>query len=278
MRNIPSPHVLLNSGFEMPQLGFGLFRIAADDAERITREALEVGYRHLDTAVSYGNEEAIGRGIRASGLPREELFITTKLYIDDHGFDSALRALPESLERLGLDYVDLYLVHWPAPQRDLYLESWRALELHAQRGLARSIGVCNFLPEHLDRLLASAEIVPAVHQLELHPAFQQRDQQAQNRENGIVTEAWAPLGQARYPLDELAGMPEIMLRHGKTAAQVVIRWHLQHGRVIFPKTERRSRMVENSQVFDFILSDDEMATLDRADRGLRVGSHPLERN
>jgi 2,5-diketo-D-gluconate reductase A len=278
MPTIDSPRILLNSGHQIPQLGFGLFRVAADDAERITFEALEVGYRHLDTAASYGNEAAIGRAIAASGVPREDLFVTTKLFIDDHGYESALAALPASLERLGLDFLDLYLIHWPAPDRDLYVDSWRALEDLAERELTRSIGVCNFLPEHLDRLMANAEIVPAVNQVELHPAFQQRKQQAQNNTLGITTEAWAPLGQARYSLDELPGMRDIMSRHGKTAAQVVIRWHLQERRVVFPKTVRRDRMLENSQVFDFVLSDEEMVVLRSADRDFRVGSHPRDRN
>jgi len=278
MTAIPAPLTRLSSGHNIPQLGFGVFQVEPAETERIVLDALEVGYRHIDTAMIYLNEEAVGRAIAASGIPREELFVTTKLFREDHGYDSALAALPASLDRLGLDYVDMYLIHWPAPARDAYVESWRAFEeMHAD-GLARTIGVCNFLPEHLDRLLASAEITPAVNQIELHPAFQQRELRAHHEPLGIVTESWAPLGQGKYALDELPGLSAIAEQHGKTVAQVVIRWHVQEGLVVFPKTVRRERMIENAAVFDFELSGDEMATISTYDRGLRIGAHPRDRN
>lgn len=278
MTALPARHISLNSGYTIPQLGFGLFQIDPAETERIVLDALEVGYRHLDTAMIYRNEEAVGRAIRSSGVPRDELFITTKLFRGDHGFRPALDALPASLERLGLEYVDMYLVHWPAPARNAYVESWRALEQMRDAGLARTIGVCNFLPEHLDRLLAETDVVPAVNQIELHPAFQQRAQRAHDEPLGIVTESWAPLGQGAYPLDELHGMSDIAQRHGKSAAQVVIRWHLQQGLVAFPKTVHRNRMVENADVFGFELSDADMDTIATHDRGQRIGADPRHRN
>lgn len=204
--------------------------------------------------------------------------MTTKLFREDHGYESALAALPRSLERLGLETVDLYLIHWPAPARNAYVESWRAMEEMAAAGLARSIGVCNFMEEHFDRLLAEAQVVPTINQIELHPAFQQRDIRAYQESRGIVTESWGPLGQGKYPLAELPGLAEIAEAHGKTVQQVTIRWHLQEGIVVFPKTVRRERMIENAAVFDFELSADEMSVIAAADRGLRVGPHPRERN
>jgi 2,5-diketo-D-gluconate reductase A len=270
--------VQLNSGHTIPQLGFGVFQIDPAQTEDVVSAALEVGYRHIDTAAVYGNEEGVGRAIAASGIPREELFVTTKLFREDHGYESALAALPRSLERLGLDSVDLYLIHWPAPARNAYVESWRAIEEMAQQGLARTIGVCNFMEEHFDRLLAETDVVPAVNQIELHPAFQQRDMRAYQEPLGIVTESWGPLGQGKYPLEELPGLAAIAERHGKTIPQVTIRWHLQEGLVVFPKTVRRERMIENADVFDFELSPDEMAAIAAVDRGQRVGADPRERN
>ncbi len=278
MTAIPAPRVQLNSGHTIPQLGFGVFQIDPAETEDVVSAALEVGYRHIDTAAVYGNEEGVGRAIAASGIPRDELFVTTKLFREDHGYESALAALPKSLERLGLDSVDLYLIHWPAPARNAYVESWRAMEEMAQQGLARTIGVCNFMEEHFDRLLAETDVVPAVNQIELHPAFQQRDMRAYQEPRGIVTESWGPLGQGKYPLEGLPGLAAIAQRHGKTIQQVTIRWHLQEGLVVFPKTVRRERMIENADVFDFELSPDEMAAIASVDRGQRVGADPRERN
>jgi 2,5-diketo-D-gluconate reductase A len=270
--------ISLNSGHSIPQLGFGVFQVEPAEAERIVLDALEVGYRHIDTATAYRNEEAVGRAIRASGIPRSEIFVTTKLFREEHGYESTLTALPQSLDRLGLDYVDLYLVHWPAPARNAYVESWRAFMELRDAGLARSIGVCNFMQEHMERLLAETPTVPAVNQIELHPAFQQRKMRSYQEPLGVVTEAWAPLGQGKYDLAALAGLREIAESHGKSVPQIVIRWHLQEGVVVFPKTVRRDRMIENADVFDFALSAEEMSTIAAADRGLRVGPHPLERN
>jgi len=278
MAALNSPMIRLNSGYEIPQLGFGVFQVEPSETERIVLDALDVGYRHVDTAAAYRNEEAVGRAIASSGIPRSEIFVTTKLFREDHGYESALRALPESLERLGLDYVDLYLIHWPAPARDVYVDSWRALEEMRDRGLARTIGVCNFMHEHMERLLAESSVVPAVNQIELHPAFQQREMREYQEPLGIVTEAWGPLGQGKY---DLAGIPELVAiaeRHGKTVQQVVIRWHLQEGTVLIPKTVRRDRMIENAAVFDFQLDPDEMSAIASTDRNLRVGPHPRERN
>jgi 2,5-diketo-D-gluconate reductase A len=278
MSAIPAPAIVLNSGRSIPQLGFGVFQVDPAETERVVLDALEVGYRHFDTAAAYGNEQAVGRAIARSGIPRDEIFITTKLFREDHGYESALAALPLSLERLGLDQVDLYLIHWPAPARNAYVESWQAIEEMADGGLARSIGVCNFMQEHFDRLLAGARIVPAVNQIELHPAFQQRDMREYQEPRGIVTESWGPLGQGKYALAELPGLAEIAAAHGKTVPQIVIRWHLQEGIVVFPKTVSRERMVENASVFDFELTALEMATIAAADRGMRVGADPRERN
>ncbi|MFI8595574.1 aldo/keto reductase [Microbacterium sp. NPDC078428] len=275
---LPAPRIALNDGHRIPQLGFGVFQVSPDEAERIVGEALDAGYRHIDTAMIYGNEEGVGRAIASRDIPRDELFITTKLFRGDHGHNNALRALPASLERLGLDYVDLYLIHWPAPARNAYVDSWRAFEQMRNEGLARSIGVCNFLPEHLARLQSDAETLPAVNQIELHPLFAQRDLRAYQEPLGIVTESWAPLGQGKYVLDELPGIAEIARRHGKSAAQVILGWHLQQGLVVFPKTVRRERMIENADVFDFVLDDAEMAQLARLDSGTRIGAHPRERN
>ncbi|MCX7521738.1 aldo/keto reductase [Microbacterium sp. STN6] len=270
------PTVTLNSGAEIPQLGFGVFRVDADEARRVVTDALEVGYRHIDTAAVYGNEQQVGEAIAASGVPRDELFITTKLWNDRQ--QSAEAAFDESLERLGLDYVDLYLIHWPAPKRDTYVEAWRSLEKIAESGRARSIGVSNFEREHLQRLFDETSIVPAVDQIELHPAFQQRDVTSFAREHGINIEAWGPLGQGKYNLLELPEVTSAAEAHGKTAAQVVIRWHLQSGNIIFPKSTHRERMAENFDVFDFELSRAELDAITALERGGRVASSPADVN
>ena len=264
--------VTLNDGTTIPQLGFGVFKVDPADTERIVSEALEVGYRHIDTAAIYGNEEGVGRAIAASGIPRSDLYVTTKLWIDRHG--DAPTAVQESLDKLGLDYVDLYLIHWPAPANDHYVEAWRSLVDIRGRGQAKSIGVANFLVPHLERLLHETDVVPAVDQIELHPAHQQPAVTAFAREHGIAIESWGPLGQAKYPLLELPEITTIAAAHGKTAAQVVIRWHLQCGYIVFPKTNHRARMVENFDVFDFELTDAEQASITALERAGRVGSDP----
>ena len=272
------PTLPLNSGHEIPQLGFGVFLVDPAEAQRIVEDALEAGYRHIDTAAIYRNEEGVGRAIAASGIPREELFITTKLWNDDQGTDTAHRAIDTSLKKLGLDYVDLYLIHWPTPQRDRYLESWRALEQIQASGKTRSIGVSNFQPEHLDKIITGSDTVPAVNQVELHPAFQQRELRAVHAQHGIHTESWGPLGQGKYDLFGIDAIQSAAKAHQVTPAQVVIRWHLQSGIIVFPKSNSRERMSQNFDVFGFELTADEMAAIDALDAGKRVGGHPDEVN
>ena len=268
----------LNTGDPIPQLGLGVFKVEDDVCEQIVLDALEVGYRHIDTAMIYRNEAAVGRAIAKSGIPRDELFITTKLWNSDQGAEATPGALATSLELLGLDYVDLYLIHWPAPLRDQYVESWLALEQLHEQGLARAIGVSNFEPEHLERILEEGSIVPAINQVELHPAFQQRKLRSIQEPHGIITEAWGPLGQGKYELAELPGLSDIAAKHGKSIQQVVLRWHLQEGVVVFPKTVRKERMVENLSVFDFELSAEDMAAMAAMDSDRRVGTHPMDGN
>jgi 2,5-diketo-D-gluconate reductase A len=272
------PTIALNDGHTIPQLGFGVFLVDPDGAERIVTDALEVGYRHIDTAAGYENEEGVGKAIRSSGIARDELFVTTKLRNSDQGKDTALAAFDASLDRLGLDYVDLYLIHWPTPKRDLYVETWQVLERILATGRARSIGVSNFLVPHLERLLAETGVVPAVDQIELHPYHQQPEVAAFAGYHDIRIEAWGPLGQGKYPLLELPEITSVASAHGKTAAQVVLRWHLQEGHIVFPKSNHRERMAENFDVFDFELSDAEQASITALERGGRVGSHPDEMN
>ncbi|MEN9621564.1 MAG: hypothetical protein RL499_1757, partial [Actinomycetota bacterium] len=265
----------LNDGHRIPQFGLGVWQIDDDEAQRVVSEALEVGYRHIDTARVYKNEAGVGRAIAASGIPRDELFITTKLWNSDQGRDTVRPAAEASLERLGLEQVDLYLIHWPSPKYGKHVESWEAMIEVRDAGLARSIGVSNFMQAHLDDIAAATDVVPAVNQVELHPAFQQRDLRAYQEPKGIHTESWSPLGSAQYDLEELPGFAAIAERHGKTVQQVAIRWHLQEGLIVFPKTVRRERMLENAAVFDFELSADDMATIAACDRDQRVGAHPL---
>ncbi len=266
--------ITLNDGTTIPQLGFGVFKVDPDATERIVSEALEVGYRHIDTAAIYGNETGVGRAIAASGVPRKELYVTTKLWNDRQ--QDAPAALRESLDKLQLESVDLYLIHWPTPEKDHYLQAWDSLVALREQGLTTSIGVANFLAPHLERLLAHSDVAPAVDQIELHPAHQQPATVEFARQHGIAVESWGPLGQAKYPLLENPVIVAAAQAHGKTAAQVVIRWHLQRGVIVFPKTNRRERMVENFEVFDFALTEAEVAAITALERGGegRVGSHP----
>jgi 2,5-diketo-D-gluconate reductase A len=272
------PALTLNSGHQIPQLGLGVFKVEAAVAKQVVLDALEIGYRHIDGAWIYGNEEGVGEAIAESGIPREELFITTKLWNTFQGRTTARDGLNESLEKLGLDYVDLYLIHWPAPQRDAYVDSWLALEEFVEEGLVRSIGVSNFLPEHLAKVLEAGSIAPAVNQIELHPAFQQQRQRDFQESHGILTEAWGPLGQGKYDLSELPYLVTIAEETGKTIAQVVIRWLLQEGIIVFPKTSRRERLQENFDVFDFELTDAQMEAIRASDLDRRGGTHPLDGN
>ncbi|GAA1214231.1 aldo/keto reductase [Rhodoglobus aureus] len=270
------PQIELNDGNSIPQLGFGVFKVDPEEAERIVSDALEVGYRHLDTAMIYGNEQGVGNAIKASGIPREELFITTKLWNSDQGADSARDAMDLSLEKLGLDYVDLYLIHWPRPDLDLYLESWLTMEQLKAEGKARSIGVSNFHRPHLEKIIAGSSTVPAVDQIELHPAFAQRDLRSYGAELGMHIEAWGPLGQGKYDLFSETALQTAAEAHGVSPAQVAIRWHLQSGIIVFPKSNSRERMAENFDVFGFELSTEQMASIDAIDRDQRVGSNPDE--
>ena len=268
----------LNTGDQIPQMGLGVFKVDDDECERVVSDALEVGYRHIDTAMIYRNEAAVGRAIAASGIPRDELFVTTKLWNSDQGTDTARAAFETSLELLGLDYVDLYLIHWPAPLRDQFVESWAVLEELHSEGVAKAIGVSNFQPEHLERILESGSVVPAINQVELHPAFQQRPLRAFQEPLGILTEAWGPLGQGKYELADLPGLHDLATKHDRSIQQIVLRWHLQEGVIVFPKTIRRERLVENLSVFDFELSSDDMAVLAAMDADKRVGTHPDDGN
>ncbi|WP_454117356.1 aldo/keto reductase [Microbacterium lacticum] len=268
------PLITLNDGHTIPQLGYGVFKVDPDETERLVSTALEVGYRHIDTAAIYGNEEGVGRAIAASGIPRDELFITTKLWNSEQGSDKPRAAIEKSLEKLGLDRVDLYLIHWPRPDLDLYVDTWRQLETFQGEGLATSIGVSNFHRPHLERLLAETETVPAVDQVELHPAFAQRELRAFAADHGIRIEAWGPLGQGKYDLFGEKAVADAAAAHGVTPAQVVIRWHLDHGIIVFPKSSTPDRIAQNFDVFGFDLTPDEIAAIDGIDRGQRVGSDP----
>ena len=272
------PTLTLNDGHTIPQLGFGVFKVDPDETTRIVTDALEVGYRHIDTAAIYGNEAGVGTALAASKIARDDLFITTKLWNDRQGTQSAFDAFEESLEKLGLDYVDLYLIHWPAPANKLYVESWKALEKIRDSGRARSIGVSNFLVPHLEALVSDTEIVPAVNQIELHPAHQQPEVTRFARGHGINIEAWGPLGQGKYPLFDEQVVREAAEAHGKSAAQVVIRWHLQTGNILFPKSNRRERMAENFDVFDFELTHTEVTMITALERAGRVAAHPNDVN
>jgi 2,5-diketo-D-gluconate reductase A len=272
------PTLTLNDGHTIPQLGFGVFKVDPAETQRIVEDALAVGYRHIDAAAIYANEEGVGAAITASGVAREDLFVTTKLWNSDQGTQSAFDAFDLSLEKLGLDAVDLYLIHWPTPEKDTYVESWKALEQIRESGRARSIGVSNFLVPHLERLLAETDIVPAVNQIELHPALQQPEVTAFARAHGIAIEAWGPLGQGKYPLFEEPAVIAAASAHDKTPAQVVIRWHLQTGNIVFPKSNRKERMAENFAVLDFALTNEEVAAITALERDGRVGSHPNDVN
>jgi 2,5-diketo-D-gluconate reductase A len=271
------PSLPLNNGVTMPQLGFGVWQIPDNDAAAVISTALEAGYRSIDTAASYGNEAGTGKAVTTSGIARDELFVTTKLTNGEQGRDSTLRAFDASLKRLGLDYIDLYLIHWPMPARGKYVDTYKAFEQILADGRARAIGVSNFLPEHLDVLAAETSVVPAVNQIELHPQLQQAPSRAVHASRGIVTEAWSPLGQAKGLLD-VPAVVAVARKHGRTPAQVVLRWHLQLGNVVIPKSATPSRIRENIDVFDFELDDDDLAAFAALDEGRRIGGDPAEVN
>ncbi|MCE5289542.1 MAG: aldo/keto reductase [Nocardiaceae bacterium] len=276
MSNSVVPTLTLNNGIEIPQLGFGVFQVPNDETAAAVGHAFKAGYRSIDTAAIYGNEEGVGRAIAESGIARGDLFVTSKVWNSDQGYDSALRAFDRTLGRLGLEQLDLYLIHWPTPARDLYVDTWRALEKLYADGRVRAIGVSNFEPAHLERLISEGSVVPAVNQVELHPALQNRTVAAADTAAGIVTEAWSPLAQGAVLRDPAIGA--IAEQHGKSPAQIILRWHVEQGRVVIPKSVTPARIEENIDIFDFQLTAEDIAAIDGLDRNGRVGPHPDEFN
>jgi 2,5-diketo-D-gluconate reductase A len=265
--------IRLNDGVDIPQIGFGVWQVDNTEAPKAVKAAIEAGYRSIDTAAIYGNEEGVAAGIRAAGVPREQLFITTKLWNDRHGAKNTLKAFDESLKRLQIEYVDLYLIHWPSPRANLYVETWRALQEIKSSGRARSVGVSNFKIPHLERIIGETGIIPSINQIELHPRFQQKAQRDFHAKHKIVTESWSPLGQGGAMKDPL--IAGIAAKHGRTPAQITLRWHIQNGLVAIPKSVTPARIVENFDLFNFELTEEDMAkiaTLDN-DRG-RIGPDP----
>jgi diketogulonate reductase-like aldo/keto reductase len=268
-----SPTLTFNNGVEIPQVGFGVFQVPPDEVIEPVRTAIEAGYRLIDTAAMYGNEEGVGKAIADSGVPRDELFITTKLANPDQGYDSTLQAFDTSMAKLGLDVLDLYLIHWPLPKRDRYVETWKAFEKLYADGRVRSIGVSNFQTNHLNRLFAETDVRPVVNQIELHPGLPQLELRAFHADNEMLTEAWSPIGQGQGLLEDPT-LGAIAERMDRSPAQVVLRWHVQHGNVVIPKSVTPSRIRENFALFDFELSDTDMAALTDLSEPGRVGPDP----
>src|SRR3954447_13685184 len=268
------PTIDLTGEVSIPQFGLGVFQVPPEDTAENVLQAIEMGSRHIDTAKAYRNEAGVGQAVRASGLDRSEFFITTKCFNDDHGYDSATRALKTSLDQLEMDYVDLYLIHWPVPSQDRYVETWQAFIEAQEQGLVRAIGVSTFQPAHLRRVVDETGVTPAINQVELHPYFQQRELRGVHEELGVVTESWSPLAQGAV-LEEEA-ITKIAETHGKTPGQVVIRWHLQLSNVVIPQSVTPERIEENFDVFDFELSSDEMSAIESLDRDQRIGPNPDE--
>jgi 2,5-diketo-D-gluconate reductase A len=267
------PTLRMNNGLPIPQLGFGVFQIPPDDTEKAVNSALEAGYRLIDTAQGYQNEEGVGAAIATSGIPRDELFITTKLTNDQQGYDKTLAAFDESMGKLQLDVLDLFLIHWPIPMFDLYVETWRAFERLLNEERIRSIGVSNFEIEHLQRLFAETDTVPVVNQIELHPEFPQAELRSFNAEHGTLTESWGPLGQGQGLLQRQQIL-DVAGRKQRSPAQVVLRWHLQLGNVVIPKSVTPERIRENIELFDFELDESDMADIAELDSGRRLGPNP----
>ncbi|MEK4244597.1 aldo/keto reductase [Psychrobacillus sp. FSL K6-2684] len=269
--------ITLNNGLTMPQLGFGVWQVPNDEATAAVSTALEVGYRSIDTAMIYKNEHGVGKALKDSDVPREKLFITTKVWNSDQGYENTLRAFDESLERLGLDYVDLYLIHWPTPQFDEYVETYKAMEKLYKEGRVKAIGVCNFEVEHLERLLKECEIKPVLNQIECHPYLAQNEIKKFCAQHDIFVEAWSPLDQGGEVLQDET-IQQIAKSHGKSPAQIVLRWHLQNNTIVIPKSVTPSRIEENFQVFDFELTNNEIELINNLNKDRRKGSHPNEMN
>ncbi|SDU73355.1 aldo/keto reductase [Gordonia westfalica] len=267
-----TPNITLNNGVTIPQLGFGVFQVPPEDTRAATLTAFEVGYRHIDTAEMYGNEKGVGEALRDSGLARDEVFITSKLNNGFHDFDDALKALDRTNADLGVDQVDLFLIHWPLPEVGDYVQTWKALEKAYAEGKARAIGVSNFQQSHLERLFAETDVVPAVNQIEVHPYLSQNPLRAFNSQHGIATEAWSPIAQGKVVDDPV--ITKIAEAKGRSAAQVTLRWHIQRGDIVFPKSVTRARVEENFALFDFELSDDEVAAIDGLNTDDRIGPDP----
>jgi diketogulonate reductase-like aldo/keto reductase len=269
--------VTLNNGIRMPQLGFGVFKVEDDQATTAVKNALQVGYRSIDTAMYYKNEKGVGKAIRESSIPRKDLFITTKVWNSDQGYDNTLCAFEESLERLGLDYIDLYLIHWPTPQFDRYVDTYKALEKLYQEDRVKAIGVCNFDINHLERILTECDVKPVVNQVECHPYFSQVELKDFCAKHDIFVEAWGPLEQGGEVLKDPV-VVEISTEHQKTPAQIVLRWHLQNHTIVIPKSVTPSRIEENFDVFDFELTQEEMARINALNKNRRNGAVPGEMN
>ena len=276
MTGLTVPDVRLNNGVEIPQLGFGVFQIKPEDTVEAVTTALEVGYRHIDTAEMYRNEKEVGEAIAKSGIDPSEIFVTSKLNNNKHDVDDALAAFDQTLADLRLDRIDLFLIHWPLPKVGDFVQTWKALERVYSEGRARSIGVSNFQPHHLRRLHQETTVIPAVNQIELHPYLTQDELRAFDAEHGIATEAWSPI--ARGGVLEDATITDLANRYGKTSAQVVLRWHIQLGNIVFPKSVKQERMRENFEIFDFELTDTDMALISALNKDERTGPNPDEMN
>jgi 2,5-diketo-D-gluconate reductase A len=266
------PAVTLHDGIEIPQLGFGVFQVPPEKTQDAVEEALETGYRHIDTAAAYRNERGVGAAIAASGIPRDEIFVTTKLWNSAQGYESTLGAFQKSIDRLGMDHVDLYLIHWPVPSEGRALDTWRAFERIHEEGRSRTIGVSNFRVEDLEMLERDAEMSPTVNQVELHPHFPQAELRAWHAEHGVATESWSPLAQGELLVNET--IAAVAARHERTPAQAILRWHLQLGNVVIPKSVTPKRIRENFALFDFELTDDDMTEIAALDVGQRIGPDP----
>ncbi|MFM6980864.1 MAG: aldo/keto reductase [Micrococcales bacterium] len=270
------PILSLNSGQQIPQLGLGVYKMTQDIAIPAIRSALDLGYRRIDTAALYDNEVEVGAAIRQSGIARHELFVTTKVWHDHQGYDDALEAIDESLDRLNIDYIDMVLIHWPAPKLDKYVDTWKAFEHALSKGRIKGIGVSNFEPDYLERIIGMAEVVPAINQVELHPGFQQKEVRAFDTEHGIRTEAWSPINRNRY--DEHPTLQALSKKYGKSTSQIIIRWHIELGNLVIPKSVTPNRQAENLDVFDFSLDADDHHAIAAMDEGNRTGPNPREFN